>query len=77
MLDLVAQAADFLQRAFGEDGEFARLAWQEFAAQDVERGVHPLQLLDRLFQDGGGGAHRRNREMPFLRPLSLPTFFSR
>jgi hypothetical protein len=54
MLDLIAQAADFLQRTFGEDGELARLARQEISAQDAERGVHPFQLFDRLFQDGSG-----------------------
>jgi hypothetical protein len=45
MFDLGAQTADFLQRSFGKDGELAWLAWEEFAAQGDEGGIHPLQLF--------------------------------
>lgn len=39
MLDLVAQAADFLQRPFGEDGELARLTSHDQDWQEGDKGA--------------------------------------
>ena len=44
------ELADFVERAFGQDGEVARVLRQDISAQRIKALIKPLDLFDRLLQ---------------------------
>src|SRR5437667_2235477 len=65
LLDLGLKPAHVFQRAFCQKSEFPRLARKQFASERGQGLIQPLQLLDRLSEDGFG-FHRLDRNSAFF-----------
>jgi len=46
-VNVCLKLADFVERAFSQDGEVARVLWQDVSAQRIKALVKPLDLFDR------------------------------
>src|SRR5437667_6248765 len=63
--DLGLELADFVQRAFRENGKVARALRENVGPVRFKDPLHPPHLVNGLVKLFGGFNHRRIRRMPF------------